>query len=800
MARSSPRPTKSFARLLLVISALATLLVGAVLEMSGWGLLSGSEVVFPNTSLSKLVGGALMVVGLGALAWSIFGRGQSKASFTLQERIAVFLADWNARDDELSARHRAINLFLISFLGLFFELALIRWLGTEIKVFAYLKNVVLIAAFLGLGLGYFISRRPSNTFPLFLPLATALVGSVAIGVTFGLWTKIIIPDSEQLVLLGQSYRVMQAAPLLLRVISWIPFYAVTLLYFSLIAVVFIPVGQYTGKCMRYFAPIPGYSLNVAGSLAGTLMFTILSFAWLPPAVWFALAAIIALVPLQDSEPVLRRANWGLGLCFVLVFVAIPNQPGILTWSPYNQIVVSPLTFTDNNGQKSPWGYQLSVGEYYYYQDLVDLSTKFFQQHPNSPKALQDSEYEVPYQFIRPKSVLVLGAGGGNDVAAALRNGAQSVDAVEIDPAILQAGQEFHPEHPYDSTRVHLFADDARSYIKNSARHYDLVLFGLLDSYQVISAFGAVRLDNFVYTIEGMKDAYALVEPDGILAVTFEIYEPWMGQRINGILEAATGQKPLVIDAHHGTVFLIRRGRPITTAERDAAIEHLDYQGTPLTLDTGTTPLTVDDWPFLYMRDREIPLAYLTMLPILGLAATWMVRRVGASALRMQWHFFFLGAGFLLMEVRVIGQIALLFGSTWVVNVVAIASILLMALLANALVAVTKFRDVRPWGILLLIALVVSSIVPSSVFLSLGQGIGGTLAALLLALPVFFSSIVFSTSFRQTSQVDVALASNLVGSILGGFVEYLSLLWGIGSLAWIAALLYAVALVTARQDR
>jgi hypothetical protein len=85
-------------------------------------------------------------------------------------------------------------------------------------------------------------------------------------------------------------------------------------------------------------------------------------------------------------------------------------------------------------------------------------------------------------------------------------------------------------------------------------------------------------------------------------------------------------------------------------------------------------------------------------------------------------------------------------------------------------------------------------VPSATFLGLGQLGGGLLAALTLALPLFFAGMVFSTSLRQAMNVDTAMASNLLGAILGGFIEYFSLLLGIGSLAWLAAVIYVLALL------
>ncbi len=153
---------------------------------------------------------------------------------------------------------------------------------------------------------------------------------------------------------------------------------------------------------------------------------------------------------------------------------------------------------------------------------------------------------------------------------------------------------------------------------------------------------------------------------------------------------------------------------------------------------------------------------------------------------------------MLMEVRIIAQVALLFGSTWVVNAAAITAVLVMATLSNLLIARLKVENIRLWGILLLGTLAVSSLIPATTFLSLGQGTGGMLAALMLALPIFFAGMVFSGSLKRTENIDTAMASNLLGAILGGFVEYLTLLLGIGSLAWIAFLFYILALLSGER--
>ena len=92
------------------------------------------------------------------------------------------------------------------------------------------------------------------------------------------------------------------------------------------------------------------------------------------------------------------------------------------------------------------------------------------------------------------------------MAAALRHGAEHVDAVEIDPAIYRMGVQYHPEHPYSSPRVTVHIDDARAFFNKNRKKYDLIVFGYLDAQTLLSGFSSIRLDNYVYTVESFRDA------------------------------------------------------------------------------------------------------------------------------------------------------------------------------------------------------------------------------------------------------------------------------------------------------
>ena len=85
----------------------------------------------------------------------------------------VILGKGTEGEDEfsrLTTTHPMRSLFLVSVLGLFLELALIRWIGTEVRIFAYLQNTILVVCFMGLGMGCLTCRKPIAMRAILLPL------------------------------------------------------------------------------------------------------------------------------------------------------------------------------------------------------------------------------------------------------------------------------------------------------------------------------------------------------------------------------------------------------------------------------------------------------------------------------------------------------------------------------------------------------------------------------------------------------------------------------------------------------
>jgi hypothetical protein len=170
-----------------------------------------------------------------------------------------------------------------------------------------------------------------------------------------------------------------------------------------------------------------------------------------------------------------------GVCSYICSAAKGNRETILVAIP-----VFGAFHRSENGELI--AYQLDTN-HTWFQQVVNLSPAFVAAHQDfySQIPVEWDAYNVPYHFYaNPPSVLVLGAGMGNDVAAALRNGAGHVVAVEINPLVQHLGRDYHFERPYSSPRVTPVVNDARSYIENSHEKFDLIVYSLLDSHTNIS--------------------------------------------------------------------------------------------------------------------------------------------------------------------------------------------------------------------------------------------------------------------------------------------------------------------------
>jgi hypothetical protein len=208
----------------------------------------------------------------------------------------------------------------------------------------------------------------------------------------------------------------------------------------------------------------------------------------------------------------------------------------------------------------------------------------------------------------------------------------------------------------------------------------------------------------------------------------------------------------------------------------------------------------DNRPFPYLASASIPAPYLWLLGAILLAALLLVRLTGGPLTRMRSYLdlAFMGAAFLLLETKSIVQFALLFGTTWFVNALVFAGVLVAVYLA---VETARWVRLPPSPVLygaLLCALALAWIVPQSALLGLPVVPRFLAASALAFAPVYLANLVFAQRFAGVETAATAFAANLLGAMVGGTLEYLSLITGYQFLLIVVAVLYALAFITGRR--
>jgi SAM-dependent methyltransferase len=231
--------------------------------------------------------------------------------------------------------------------------------------------------------------------------------------------------------------------------------------------------------------------------------------------------------------------------------------------------------------------------------------------------------------------------------------------------------------------------------------------------------------------------------------------------------------------------LYERDRPAWVKLRMAAVEDAPADLRPAT----------DDWPFLYNRRPGIPgltwrgvglvtlLSGLLWLVFVGpskIAATAATSETGLMV-----RSFLLGAGFMLVETKAVVHMALLFGSTWMVNTFVFAAVLMMSLAGNLFAGWVKPRNLMPYYIGLIASLAMNVLVPLDAFLGMELLPQILLSCLLAFLPVAFAGVIFAASFAQAKNPDRVFGANVAGALVGGLTENLSMLLGFRYLLLVA---------------
>lgn len=752
-----------------------------------------------------------------------------------------------------------LNLFLVSLLILFLELACIRWFPAHVLFLTFFTNTVLLACFLGMSLGCLAVNHPRN-YLRWTPylLLIALLAGVAVDISRGNLEKIINVGNQaspQTVFFGTEYNV--ADPTDIR----IPIELFAGFFFTMVTLTFVGLGQELGRCLsRLPNRIEAYSINIFGSIVGIVLFAGASWFQLGPWWWFLASAALIVYLLVSESPGARIYN-GAAVGALAVCIALASFTSLVPvrkigsgyyteqhfWSPYYRIDYNPSFRPADDSYEAAIRFITTnlIG----HQQMVSRDgTK-----ANEPGAA----YQLPHLLHRdaravtgqpPKKfedVLIIGAGSGNDLSRALQWGAGHIDAVEIDPKIQELGKAHHPDGPYDDKRVNAVNDDGRNFLRSTDKQYDLIVYALVDSLVLHSGYSNIRLESYLFTKQAFEDIKRRLKPGGIFVMYNYFRQGWIAARLHQTLEEAFGKDNPVflclpsneevktIDHDtvlHGYFTLFFAG---DTADLKAAFaEHQDdyylsREATPgpqspngflaqppenptlmrvrrstLAPSDEVLRTATDDWPFLYLRQPMIPdLSLRGAAMMAGIAIVllfFFLPRASAGGAARRWSFdgpmFFLGAGFMLIETKAVVHMALLFGSTWMVNSVVFFAVLVMILGANLFVLKVKPEKLAPYYVGLFVSLLLNVLIPLDFFLGMNPVAQIAGACGLVFAPILFAGVIFAVTFRQSQEPDRAFGANIAGAMVGGLAEYSSMLVGFQYLVLVALGFYALSML------
>jgi spermidine synthase len=246
---------------------------------------------------------------------------------------------------------------------------------------------------------------------------------------------------------------------------------------------------------------------------------------------------------------------------------------------------------------------------------------------------------LSYQVLHPRSALVIGAGGGVDALTAVVNGTPQVDAVEINPLIVDLMRGRYAErsgHLFNRPGVTLHLGEGRSFVRSTASSWDLIQLSLIDTWAALSSGAYSLSENYLYTVEAFQDYYRHLTSQGALAITRWYREPPRESlRLCTVAREALSREGIAAPERHFVVYsannvatIVMKREPVTAQEMSDFRREAERRGFRILYDPETprenlfqsffsapdraafyrslpfdvTPVT-DDSPFFFLQHR-----------------------------------------------------------------------------------------------------------------------------------------------------------------------------------------------------
>ncbi len=294
-----------------------------------------------------------------------------------------------------------------------------------------------------------------------------------------------------------------------------------------------------------------YRFDLLGAGTGALAIILLLFAF-PPATCLKLLGALgffaaALISLTQALPRSRGLAVALFSCGLILPLAWPNVWLSLRISDYKGLSLA-LRVPGSavlSQHSSPLGLLTVVrSPNVPFRHAPGLSLNYFTEPPPQLGIFTDGDslspitrYEgkreplayldylssaLPYHLLEQPKVLILGPGGGTDVLMGLYHGAKSIDAVELNPQIIDLIRRVHAEFAgnlYQREGVKVHAAEARGFVAGSSERYDLIHISLLDSFSASASGGYALNETYLYTVEALEEYLHHLQPGGLLSIT-----------------------------------------------------------------------------------------------------------------------------------------------------------------------------------------------------------------------------------------------------------------------------------------
>jgi len=189
---------------------------------------------------------------------------------------------------------------------------------------------------------------------------------------------------------------------------------------------------------------------------------------------------------------------------------------------------------------------------------------------------------------------IIGPGGGVDVLRAVANGSASVTGIEINPiiatTIMRQRYADYSLHLYQRPDVDIHVTDGRSFLRSSAKHFDVVQMTLVDTWASTAAGAFALSENNLYTVEAFREYFEHLKPDGMVAITrWEFRHPREALRVVAVAMEALHRMGVAnparnfivasqgeLDADGIPVVVLAKKTAFTPAEETSVVKHFDH--------------------------------------------------------------------------------------------------------------------------------------------------------------------------------------------------------------------------------